>query len=85
MSEAQKILNNWETKLMEMNKPLSELNCELRDIQEVVEKLCRAIEGFTCRNFTSRYLGLPQQSACDWYSFLLRGPTFQIEDHMHGT
>ena len=37
MSEAQKILNNWETKLMEMNKPLSELNLKMEGT--VLEKL----------------------------------------------
>ena len=91
MSEAQKILNNWETRLMEMNKPLSELNLKIEGtiLEKLVEKLYGELDRkgitFKPKFYLTDTWGCPNKVPAIGIPFYYADPALsQIEDHMHG-
>jgi hypothetical protein len=91
MPEAKEILNNWETRLMEMNKPLSELN--LRIEGTVLEKLIKRLyteldrKGITYKPkvYLTDTWGCPNKVPIIGIPFYYANPTLsRIEDEMQG-
>ena len=91
MPEAKEILNNWETRLMEMNKPLSELN--LRIEGTVLEKLINRLyseldrKGITFKPkvYLTDTWGCPNKVPIIGIPFYYANPTLsRIEDEMQG-
>jgi len=91
MPETKEILNNWETKLMEMNKPLSEL--DLRIEGTVLEKLIRRLYAELSRkdiSFKPKFYltdtwGCPNKVPVIGIPFFYADPTLsRIEDEMNG-
>jgi len=92
MPEAKEILNNWETRLMEMNKPLSELN--LRIEGTVLEKLIKRLyteldrKGITFKPkvYLTDTWGCPNKVPIIGIPFYYANPTLsRIEDEMQGS
>ena len=91
MSEAKKILNNWETKLMEMNKPLSELNLRIEGtvLEKLIQKLYAELDKkrviFKPKCYLTDTWGCPNKVPVIGIPFYYADPTLsKIEDQMNG-
>ncbi|MBI5967440.1 MAG: hypothetical protein HY882_06250 [Deltaproteobacteria bacterium] len=91
MAEAKEILNNWETKLMEMNKPLSELNLRIEGtfleklIKRLYSELSRKGIGFKPKFYLTDTWGCPNRVPVVGLPFYYADPALsRIEDEMNG-
>ncbi len=91
MSSARDILNNWETKLMEMNKPISELNLKIENtfLGKLVDRLHHELDRkgilFKPKCYLTDTWGCPNKVPLIGIPFYYADPTLaQIEDEMHG-
>lgn len=91
MSETKKILNNWETRLMEMNKPLNDLNlridgsCLEKFIARLYAELNRKGISFKPKSYLTDTWGCPNKVPVIGIPFYYADATLsQIEDEMHG-
>ncbi len=91
MSTANDILNNWETKLMEMNKPISELNLKIEStfLGKLVARLYGELDRkgilFKPKCYLTDTWGCPNKVPLIGIPFYYANPTLaQIEDEMHG-
>jgi hypothetical protein len=91
MSEAKKILNNWETRLMEMNKPLSDLDLRIegtileKSIKKLYAELDRKGIVFKPKCYLTDTWGCPNKVPVIGIPFYYADPTLsKIEDEMHG-
>lgn len=91
MSITKVILNNWETKLMEMNKPISELNLKIKGsiLEKVVNRLYAELErkgiSFKPKCYLTDTWGCPNKVPVIGIPFYYADPTLSlIEDEMHG-
>lgn len=91
MSNAREILNNWETRLMEMNKPISELNLRIdgthlgKLIRRLYLELQRKGIEFRPRCYLTDTWGCPNKVPVIGIPFYYADPTLcRIEDEMHG-
>ncbi len=91
MSTANDMLNNWETKLMEMNKPISELNLKIEStfLKKLVARLYGELDRkgilFKPKCYLTDTWGCPNKVPLIGIPFYYANPTLaQIEDEMHG-
>jgi len=91
MSTANDMLNNWETKLMEMNKPISELNLKIEStfLGKLVARLYGELDRkgilFKPKCYLTDTWGCPNKVPLIGIPFYYANPTLaQIEDQMHG-
>lgn len=91
MSITKKILNNWETKLMEMNKPISELNLKIKGsiLEKLIDRLYTELErkgiSFKPKCYLTDTWGCPNKVPVIGIPFYYADPTLSmIEDEMHG-
>ncbi len=91
MSDAQAILNNWETTLMEWNKPLCQLNLKIEgsNLEKLVARLYAELEGKGIRFRPKFYLtdtwGCPDKVPLIGIPFYYANPVLcQIEDRLNG-
>jgi len=91
MSEAKEILNNWETKLMEMNKPLSELNLRIEGtfLEKLINRLYAELDrkdiSFKPKAYLTDTWGCPNKVPLIGIPFYYADPALsKIEDEMHG-
>jgi len=91
MQEAKEILNNWETKLMEMNKPLTELNLRIEGtfleklIRRLYSELNRKGIGFKPKFYLTDTWGCPNRVPVVGIPFYYADPALsRIEDEMNG-
>ncbi|MGB9700839.1 MAG: putative zinc-binding metallopeptidase [Thermodesulfobacteriota bacterium] len=91
MSITKKILNNWETKLMEMNKPISELNLKIKGsiLEKLIDRLYAELErkgiSFKPKCYLTDTWGCPNKVPIIGIPFYYADPTLSlIEDEMHG-
>jgi hypothetical protein len=91
MANAQEILNNLETKLMEMNRPLNSLNLKIEGsmLGKVIERLFSEMERkkiiFRPKFYLTDTWGCPNKVPVVGIPFYYADPTLsEIEDELHG-
>ncbi len=91
MAITKEILNNWETRLMEMNKPLSDLNLKIEGspLEKWIERLCRELDQkgivFKPKCYLTDTWGCPDKVPVIGVPFYYADPTLsKIEDAMNG-
>ena len=91
MSDAQAILNNWETTLMEWNKPLCQLNLRIEgsNLEKLVSRLYAELDNKGIRFRPKFYLtdtwGCPDKVPLIGIPFYYANPVLcQIEDRLNG-
>jgi len=91
MFTAKEILNNWETKLMEMNKPISALNLKIEDtfLEKLIGRLYAELDRkgiiFKPKCYLTDTWGCPNKVPVIGIPFYYANSTLaQIEDKMHG-
>ena len=90
-STAKDILNNWETTLMEWNKPLSQMNLNIEGtgLEKLIFRLCREMDckgiRFKPRFYLTDTWGCPNKVPVIGIPFYYANPSLsQIEDRMNG-
>jgi hypothetical protein len=91
MFTAKEILNNWETKLMEMNRPISELSLQIKDtfLEKLVDRLYAELDRkgiiFKPKCYLTDTWGCPNKVPLIGIPFYYANPTLaKIEDEMNG-
>jgi len=91
MAIAKDILNNWETRLMEMNKPLSDLQLKIEGspLEKRIERLYRELDKkgifFKPKCYLTDTWGCPDKVPVIGIPFYFADPTLsKIEDEMNG-
>lgn len=91
MARAKEILNNWETRLMEMNKPLDELNLRIEGshLEKLISRLYRELDRkgiiFKPKCYLTDTWGCPNKVPVIGIPFYYADPTLaKIEDYMRG-
>ena len=91
MSKAKALLNNWETTLMEWNKPISEMNLKIEgsSLERLISRLYRELDEKRIRFKPKFYLtdtwGCPNKVPVIGIPFYYANPVLsQIEDRMNG-
>ena len=91
MSKAEAILNDWETRLMEWNKPLSEMNLKIEgsNLEKLISRLYSELENrgirFKPRFYLTDTWGCPNKVPLIGIPFYYANPVLsQIEDRMNG-
>ncbi len=91
MSDPKEILNNWETKLMEMNKPISELNLKIEGtyIEKILKRLNDELDRkgihFKPEYYLTDTWGCPNKVPVIGIPFYYADPVLsKIEDEMNG-
>ncbi len=91
MSRANEILNNWETRLMEMNKPLCDLSLRIEGspLEKLIKRLYSELErkgiSFKPKCYLTDTWGCPNKVPMIGIPFYYADPALsEIEDEMHG-
>jgi len=91
MANAKAILNNWETKLMEWNKPINEMNLKIEGsaLEKLISRLYSELDRkgvrFKPRFYLTDTWGCPNKVPVIGIPFYYANPELsQIEDRMHG-
>ncbi len=91
MSKAKEILNNWETRLMEMNKPINDLGIKIEgsQLEKLIRRLYKELEGkgivFKPRCYLTDTWGCPNKVPVIGIPFYYADSTLRkIEDGMRG-
>jgi len=91
MARAEEMLNNWETRLMEMNKPLSEFNLKIEGspLEKLIKRLFRELDQkgiiFKPKCYLTDSWGCPNKVPVIGIPFYYADPNLaKIEDYMQG-